>query len=713
MKVKSKRNNVIEIEDKPFAQGGQGGIHNVISQTYNFPVVAKIYHKSKEALAAQRKIEFMVGNDPFSKSNQNIQDTFAWPLESIYNIINGDFIGYLMLKVTDAKPLWGMTQAAGFSDLAWQKFNLSNKDALIIRLKLIYNVAQALKILEDSKIYRVVDLKPVNMMLQELGHIVIIDTDSFQIKSQNNVFHAEVATPEYCPPECYIKNIDYTKVIVEESWDLFAFSVTAYQILFNLHPFTLSHPKYSTIEELIKAGIWAHQSRKCKGVILPPPHANFYRLSKTIQNQFKQCFDDGHKDPYKRPNFDSWIKVLVNEITHTKKHNISLIIPQKKGKRNRNVGNKGNPIKVVNPPQHIPPPPPTPLAVINYFRIRPSGINQAVLEWNVSGSVSVHINGASHSTFGRMTILSNNKGNYNLVAYNANHQITRRTISHTPDIRIVHFRYIINSGSVDLEWQVRGQIRSIFINGKRQNNLSKGSIRLPLQQVQKNNTLKVVSSNGFIYETNANITSLVKMNHFTKTFYRNYAIISWDVENVNHVLLNSVPHPSNGRLRVDLVSKTYNLEAMDFWGGILNKSLRISIKPQIRDFSTVIDKYSGLLRWDIWYAKKIKIDGISVDSAYGNKRIPFVSRNFEITVTDFDGYFYGRTTYFSAPPEPTLNPTADIKDPIAEIKGAKLKSNIATIKKGAKLKNNLATIRKGTKLKNNLATIKIPVISKK
>ena len=99
MKVKTGKNNVLDLRDKSFASGGQGGIFDVIRSPYPFQVVVKIYHKPEAGKDAQKKIEYMVKNNPFKLSSTAVQQTFAWPLEAIYDYRSGKFIGYMMVKI--------------------------------------------------------------------------------------------------------------------------------------------------------------------------------------------------------------------------------------------------------------------------------------------------------------------------------------------------------------------------------------------------------------------------------------------------------------------------------------------------------------------------------------------------------------------------------------------------------------------------------------
>ncbi len=96
-----------------------------------------------------------------------------------------------------------------------------------------FNLSAALSQIHSYGSYVLVDIKPDNIMIRPDGLISIIDMDSTEVIANGRlIFPAQVATPEYTPPEYgkSIRNIE--KDIIGETWDRFGIAVIFYRILF-------------------------------------------------------------------------------------------------------------------------------------------------------------------------------------------------------------------------------------------------------------------------------------------------------------------------------------------------------------------------------------------------------------------------------------------------------------------------------------------------
>lgn len=327
MKLKTSKGTIIIAESKFISKGGQGSVHKVLSPGGNPQQVVKLYFpdflkKTKPggrlySDILEEKISFMVNNNPFTNVAQKIKDAFAWPVDLLYDDKN-NFKGYLMPFVKDSLTL---SQINSFTPLPspWNGFQLNNPGSYNTRLKICYNIAQAIEMFHASGFYTLVDLKADNIMLRKNGFISLIDLDSIQI-SQNNtqLFQAEVVTPEFCPPEHHNKLVDFSAEPINQSWDLFSLAVLFYKLLFNIHPFGgLTHkrkPEYHTDADFISKGIFAHGKYRNQ-ISLAPPHSNFHQLlDQSLQELFQDCFDKGHKTPSLRPSASEWRTALLASI---------------------------------------------------------------------------------------------------------------------------------------------------------------------------------------------------------------------------------------------------------------------------------------------------------------------------------------------------------------------------------------------------------------
>jgi hypothetical protein len=199
----------------------------------------------------------------------------------------------------------------------WQKFSYHHPNALQNRLKLCANMAAAVFQIHENNRYTIVDLKPQNILVRSDGYIAIIDVDSFQVQESNRIlFHAQVMTPDYTPPEAYQRDIRPKEHHIHETWDRFSMAVVFYRTLCGIHPFTCTpkgpYAHCTTTEDKIKHGFFPHARSKRPLIdITPPPHTTFSKLDRAVQHLFLRCFEEGHTNPALRPSAEEWCEILA------------------------------------------------------------------------------------------------------------------------------------------------------------------------------------------------------------------------------------------------------------------------------------------------------------------------------------------------------------------------------------------------------------------
>jgi serine/threonine protein kinase len=613
----------IQIEDSFFASGGQGNVYHLISPVYNPPMVAKLFHTDAKAKAVQSRIEYMVVNNPFENAQTKIKDAFVWPVDTLYDYA-GNFKGFLMPLIKDSEPLWNLTISKGFSDANWNKFNITNHNSYNTRLKICYNAAQAVAELHNSNDYVIVDLKPQNIRLRNNGFVAFIDLDSIQMSSNGTLlFNAEAATDEYCPPEFHQGKVSLKSSEISPTWDYFAFGVLTYQLLFCIHPFTATHPQFTTQAELIQHGLFVHGRNRKQLRVVPPPHNNFNKLlSPDLKNLFIRCFDEGFYDPCKRPDVIEWKDTLLNEIHRY--NNVPVTAggnqPQTtKRKKSITIPNQINPT-LVNLKSN---------AVINSISIRPGGVNIAVLSWNVSNAVSVEINGSAVGLNGNMQVpvISNT---FNLVATDYQGLSVSQSLDLNLQLSIIQFKHQIYKGYIDLVWDVKGA-NHVTIN---QIQVSNSGIRkLPLALGKY--TIVAGDNNGYIISQDTEISTVAFIKEFNVQLYRTNADLVWEVWNAKTIELDGIPIPSVGSKKISLVYNSYNFSVTDIFGNVTNQTQIVNVTPQIQRFDIVIGNYTAKVYWDILFAKKAYLDGIEVQ-LIGEQLIPLQNRTLNLEIIDFN-----------------------------------------------------------------------------
>ena len=91
MVYKGKGGKHYNLENTPFAQGGEGRVFNIIGEPRK---VAKLYKHGLNDTIKERKLLVMVSNPPA----QSVMSQIAWPLDVLYDN-NNLFVGFVMPKL--------------------------------------------------------------------------------------------------------------------------------------------------------------------------------------------------------------------------------------------------------------------------------------------------------------------------------------------------------------------------------------------------------------------------------------------------------------------------------------------------------------------------------------------------------------------------------------------------------------------------------------
>lgn len=302
MIVYSSTGKPLTIADTPMSKGGEGSVFKIPGLG---DYCAKIYHPNKRTPDRQKKLEYMVANAPSPLITKDY--IICWPTKVIFDA-NKKFLGFVMPMAFPNSVLCYEICRMGIShDLSSEWDNFYNRHTalgLINRLKLLDNIALPLHKIHSMGKYVLVDFKPQNMLITANGKISVIDLDSVQINDGSNLFLCPVATPEYLPPELQNNN-RLGKIALTSACDRFALAVVFYQILYGLHPFTVTAKdnKICELRELIAKGLFPFGRYSHKIAVVPIPHNKYKILPKEIQSLFRHAFD---ANPEVRPTAEQW-----------------------------------------------------------------------------------------------------------------------------------------------------------------------------------------------------------------------------------------------------------------------------------------------------------------------------------------------------------------------------------------------------------------------
>lgn len=215
--------------------GGEGEVYEILGKQN---LVAKIYFESKFNPSSgfsnprqelKEKIETMLDQpvDPYINGVLSV----AWPQDILTNQ-QGQFVGYTMPRVNSKHHIFAASRERErvklYPNYTW-------KTAIIIA----YNLALAVKVVHNTNAV-VGDMNPNNIMLDEKGHVTLIDTDSFNITNRRTgkTYKCSVGVPEMLPPELQGKNLAKSNSVFTKQTDSFALSIHIFNLLMNnCHPF--------------------------------------------------------------------------------------------------------------------------------------------------------------------------------------------------------------------------------------------------------------------------------------------------------------------------------------------------------------------------------------------------------------------------------------------------------------------------------------------
>ncbi len=295
------------LESSPFAQGGEGKIFKVIG---NAGIVAKLYKDGLNTVDKERKLLIMVDKKP----SDSIKEQIAWPIDVLYNS-NHKFVGFIMPKLAineDLNVIYEFGDSAKYPNIPWS-----------YKIVIAKNLCAVLSSVHSAG-HVVGDLNPKNISVDpNNGHIIFVDTDSYHIEDNGQVYRCNVGMPEYLPVEIQrkMKAKPLSEVALptfSKNSDNFALAIHIFQLLMNgTHPFACRVlPSQDSVVcpqplDNIINGVFPFMQQQT-GMTIPLFAPPITILPQEMQQLFKRAFIEGHSNPTQRPTPEEWYKALSN-----------------------------------------------------------------------------------------------------------------------------------------------------------------------------------------------------------------------------------------------------------------------------------------------------------------------------------------------------------------------------------------------------------------
>jgi DNA-binding helix-hairpin-helix protein with protein kinase domain len=239
--------------------GGEGSVYEVSSVADQ---VAKLYH-AKPDPAKQAKLAFMAAH-----SDAQLLSYVAWPLQTLHTANGGPIVGFLMPKVVGREPIHMVYSPAHRRQTrptaAW--------DFLIFTAR---NLAASFETLH-ARGHVLGDVNQGNVMVGNDSKVMLIDSDSFQVKA-NGVMHlCEVGVSHFTPPE--LQGLpSFDGVTRTANHDNFGLALLIFHLLFGgRHPYA-GVPLRDGIGEALESDIKAYRYAYSRDAQLrglkPPPRS--------------------------------------------------------------------------------------------------------------------------------------------------------------------------------------------------------------------------------------------------------------------------------------------------------------------------------------------------------------------------------------------------------------------------------------------------------
>jgi DNA-binding helix-hairpin-helix protein with protein kinase domain len=281
---------------KRIGSGGEGDVYEILSSPQ--ATVAKIYKKPLD-LHKQEKLRLMARG-----CNDELEAISAWPSDVLSKKPGGPVVGFIMPRILDAEPIhkvYGPThRKETFPHADWRFLVRAAK-----------NLAAAFCVIHKYG-YVVGDVNEGNILVNDTACVRLIDCDSFQVRSKDQLYCCEVGVAHFTPPE--IQKTDTYRLDRTQNQDNFGLAVLIFQLLFlGRHPYAgvYSGREDMPIEKAIAEFRFPYGKNARQRMMAPPPNSvGLNSVPDAIASLFERAFAEAGMRNNGRPTAEEWWDVL-------------------------------------------------------------------------------------------------------------------------------------------------------------------------------------------------------------------------------------------------------------------------------------------------------------------------------------------------------------------------------------------------------------------
>jgi DNA-binding helix-hairpin-helix protein with protein kinase domain len=281
---------------KKIGSGGEGDVYELLMSSKT--IVAKIYKKPLDE-KKQEKLRLMARG-----CNEDLKGISAWPTDVLSTRPGGPVVGFLMPKIADAEPIhkvYGPThRKETFPHADWRFLVRAAK-----------NLAAAFYVIHQYG-YVIGDVNEGNILVNERACVRLIDCDSFQVRSRDQLYCCEVGVAQFTPPE--IQKSGHFRLERTGNHDNFGLAILIFQLLFlGRHPYAgvYSGKEDMPIGKAIAEFRFAYSKHAHTKAIAPPPNSvGLAIVPGELADLFERAFAERGTSPVGRPRAGDWWDIL-------------------------------------------------------------------------------------------------------------------------------------------------------------------------------------------------------------------------------------------------------------------------------------------------------------------------------------------------------------------------------------------------------------------
>jgi hypothetical protein len=254
-----------------------------------------------------KRLQAMLARPPEDPAAAYGHVSIAWPVDLVEMAApGGPVAGFLLPFVPGLRPLSQACDPAA-RQRALPLFTQRH------RHRAARNLAGAIAALHANGTV-VGDFDEANVLVADTALVTLVGTDAFQLRDpiSGTLYRAAPSRPEMTPPELQVRLPGPVLHAPED--DLFGLGVLLFRLLMEgLHPFDgdpIGTGGPTTLAGRIAAGPFPYAAGLSP--LRPPRTAPpFQVLSPALQALYRDCFEEGFRDPVRRPKAAAWQAALA------------------------------------------------------------------------------------------------------------------------------------------------------------------------------------------------------------------------------------------------------------------------------------------------------------------------------------------------------------------------------------------------------------------